>query len=192
MSRERLYRFAYDVCRVLAWVLYPHRYYGRENVPEGAAIICAPHSNALDPILVSLALGRKHYVRHLAKIETRKMPFIGWFMSKCGSIFVRRGESDIDSFKQCIRALKAGEKLMIFPEGTRVHGEDVVEPKNGAVRLAARLRVPIVPVYIPRDKKLFRRMEVVIGEPYYVDAAPHADYDALAREGMDQIWALKR
>jgi len=192
MSRQRWYRFAYEVCRFFMWFLCPYRTYGRENVPEGACIVCAPHSSALDPILISLALGREHYVRHLAKAEIETAPFLGWFMKKCGSIFVRRGEAAIQSFKQCMKALKDGEKLMIFPEGTRVRGDDVVEPKNGAVRLAARLQVPILPVYLPRDKKLFRRTEVIIGEPYMVEKEAHADYDALARESMDRIWALKR
>jgi|P1105metagenome_2_1110788.scaffolds.fasta_scaffold30235_1 1-acyl-sn-glycerol-3-phosphate acyltransferase len=191
MSKERWYDLSYVVFRVIAAIFYPHRYSGAENVPEGAAIICAPHSNALDPLLVSLALGRKHYVHHLAKAEVKKVPLLGWYMKKCGSIFVRRGESDIESYKQCMRVLKAGEKLMIFPEGTRVHGDDVVKPKSGAVRLAAKLHVPILPVYITRDKKIFRRMEVIIGEPYYIEAAPHADYDALAQECMDRILALK-
>ena len=191
MSKERWYDLSYVIFRVIAAIFYPHRFTGQENVPEGPAIICAPHSNALDPILISVSLGIRHYVRHLAKVETESMPFVGWFMKNCGSIFVRRGESDINAFKQCMRALKDGEKLMIFPEGTRVHGDDVVKPKNGAVRLAAKLHVPILPVYITRDKKIFRRMEVIIGEPYYVEAAPHADYDALAQECMDRIWALK-
>ncbi len=191
MTREGLYLFLYRLLDPLSRILYPHTYYGRENVPEGPAIIIANHSNAPDPILVSLALGGKHFVRHLAKAETRKVPFLNWLMKKAGSIFIRRGESDIEGFKQCIRALKAGEKLMIFPEGTRVHGDDVVKPKSGAVRLAAKLHVPILPVYITRDKKIFRRMEVIIGEPYYIEAAPHADYDALAQECMDRILALK-
>ena len=192
MSRVRWYHFAYDVCRILAWFLYPHKYYGSENVPEGACIVCANHSNAADPLLVSLAMGRRHYVRHVAKAETESIPLVGWFMKKCGSIFIHRGESDITAFKQCRKALKDGEKIMIFPEGTRVSGNDCVEPKNGAVRLAAKLRVPILPVYLPRDKKLFRPIEVVIGQPYYVEGGSRADYDALARESMDRIWALKR
>ena len=191
MTREGLYRFLYRIGDPLSRILYPHTYYGRENVPDGPAIIIAPHSNAPDPILVSLALGDKHYVRHLAKAETRKIPFLNWLMKKAGSIFIRRGESDIEGFKQCIRALKAGDKLMIFPEGTRVHGSNTVPPKIGAFRLAAKLHVPILPVYIPRDKKVFRHMDVVIGEPYYVEADAHADYNALAREGMDRVWALK-
>ena len=35
---------------------------------------------------------------------------------------------------EILTALKAGEKLMIFPEGTRVHGDAVVKPKSGVFR----------------------------------------------------------
>lgn len=45
------------------------------------------------------------------------MFIFGWLMKKAGSIFVKRGERDIDSFKQCMRVLKAGEKLIVFPGG---------------------------------------------------------------------------
>ena len=110
---------------------------------------------------------------------------------KAGSIFVKRGERDIDSFKQCMRVLKAGEKLIVFPEGTRVHGDAVVEPKSGVIHMAVRMHVPIVPVYIPRDKKIFHEVPTVIGEPYYPELGDHRDYDRLARELMERIWALK-
>ena len=103
----------------------------------------------------------------------------------------KRGERDIDSFKQCMRVLKAGEKLIVFPEGTRVHGDAVVEPKSGVIHMSVRLHVPIVPVFIPRDKKVFRKVPTVIGEPYYPEVGDHRDYDRLARELMGRIWALK-
>ena len=79
---------------------------------------------------------------------------------------------------------------MIFPEGTRVHGTDSVRPKSGAVRMADRADVPVVPVYLPRDKKLFRKIRVVIGEPYHVHREPGKTYDDLAEELMEKIWAL--
>lgn len=131
MTKEKWYRLVYDVLRPIGALLYPQKFYGLENIPEGPAILCAPHSNVADPILISLALGRKTYVHHLAKAESKTMFIFGWLMKKAGSIFVKRGERDIDSFKQCMRVLKAGEKLIVFPEGTRVHGDAVVEPKSG-------------------------------------------------------------
>ena len=131
MTKEKWYRLVYDVLRPIGALLYPQKFYGLENIPKGPAILCAPHSNVADPILISFALGRKTYVHHLAKAESKTMFIFGWLMKKAGSIFVKRGERDIDSFKQCMRVLKAGEKLIVFPEGTRVHGDAVVEPKSG-------------------------------------------------------------
>lgn len=191
MTKEKWYRLVYSLLRPIGWLLYPQQFVGRENVPEGAAIFCAPHSNIADPILISFALGRKTYVHHLAKDESKSTFLFGWLMRKAGSIFVKRGERDIDSFKKCMRVLKAGEKLIVFPEGTRVHGNAVVKPKSGVIHMAARLHVPIVPVYLPRDKKLFRRVPTIIGKPYYPEVKDHDDYDRLSEELMERIWALK-
>ena len=143
MTKEKWYRLVYDVLRPIGALLYPQKFYGLENIPEGPAILCAPHSNVADPILISFALGRKTYVHHLAKAESKTMFIFGWLMKKAGSIFVKRGERDIDSFKQCMRVLKAGEKLIVFPEGTRVREGDVSHPHVGAVTFACRTDAPM-------------------------------------------------
>lgn len=191
-SQKRWYMFAFVVLWPIALIFFPHRYYGRENIPEGPAIICPPHSSLLDPLFVSLAMGHRFFVHHMAKAELLRVPLVRWIMRKAGTIFVRRGESDIEAFKKCIKALKEGEKLMIFPEGTRVRGDDHVDPKPGAVRLAANQQVPIVPVYLPRDKKVFHHMDVVFGEPYMIPKSRDADYEALSRDLMERIWQLGR
>lgn len=192
---DRLHRRWYHVLYLIAWplvkLLYPFRAYGREKIPEGAVILCAPHTGYIDPVLVSMAMGRKYYVRHMAKAELIRSPLIGFLMQKIGSVFVRRGESDIEAFKKCLRLLKAGEKLMIFPEGTRVHDAEMGPLKPGALRMAQRLRVPVQPVYLTREKKLFRRNDVVFGEPYMVDADRNADMDALCDDLRERILALQ-
>ena len=191
MTKEKWYRLVYDVLRPIAALVYPQRISGVENIPAGPAIFCAPHSNIVDPILVSLALGRDTFTHHLAKAESKTTFIFGWLMKKAGSIFVKRGERDIDSFKQCMRVLKAGEKLIVFPEGTRVHGDAVVEPKSGVIHMSVRLHVPIAPVYIPRDKKVSRTGPTGVEAPYAAGSGDHRDYDRLARELMRRIWALK-
>jgi len=190
MKKEQWYKLVYNVTRPFGCIFFPQKTIGRENVPEGAALICANHSSGLDALMLPYAVGRKHYLRIMAKVELRSVPVIGWILEKAGIIFVRRGERDIDSFKASMRALKSGEKLMLFPEGTRVRGEDTVAAKSGAVHMAARAGVPIVPVYIPRDKKLFRTSLVVIGEPYYIKVENRSEIDNLAQDLMDRIWAL--
>ena len=191
-NQRRWYLFLYIVIWPFVKLFYPCRCYGRENIPEGAAILCPSHSNLPDPFFVSLGMGINSFMHHLAKEESRKIPVLGWIMEHMGSIFVDREEQDIDAYRSCIRVLKAGEKLMVFPEGTRVHGNDVVKPKSGVIRMAAKTHVPIVPIYMPRDKKIFHPFKVVFGEPYYIENAGRNDYDRLAQELMDKIWALGR
>ncbi len=190
-SQKRWYRFYYSIVCVVALIFYPHKFRGRENIPEGPAIICAPHSNFMDPLLVSIAMGRKHFVHHMAKEELMHSALASFFMRKAGSVFIRRGAPDIEAFKQCIRVLKDGEKLMIFPEGTRVRDPEMGSFKPGAVRLAQKLQVPVLPVYITRNKKLFRHMDVVFGEPYLVPRDKSADADALSEDLRQRILALE-
>ena len=78
------------------------------------------------------------------------------------------GKSDVGAIKQAMKYLKEGEKVLLYPEGHRIHesrGEQG-EAKNGAAMLAVRCGVPILPVYVPEQKPWFRRTTVVIGEPY--------------------------
>ena len=190
-KQKRWFHFLFILVWPLVKIFYPCRYYGVENVPDGPCIICPSHSNLPDPFFITLAMGWDGFIHHLAKDDTRNIPFLGFVMEKMGSIFVHRGEQDIEAYKQCIRVLQSGEKLMVFPEGTRVHGNDVVPAKSGVIRMAAKTRSPIVPVYLPRDKKLFHRIDIVFGEAYYIENAGHADYEPLAQDLMDRIWALK-
>lgn len=191
MKKENWYKLCFALARPLGWILFPQRTVGRENIPEGPAIFCANHSDAIDPALISFGLGIGTYTIHLAKAELQKVPLLGQLMEKIGSIFIRRGEQDVNAIKSCMRALKEGNKIILFPEGTRVHGDKVVEPKTGAVHMASRLHVPIVPVYLPRDKKIFRPFRLMIGKPYYVEPQTHGDYNTLAQELMERIWALR-
>ena len=90
--------------------------------------------------------------------------------------------------------LKAGRKLLIFPEGKRVKSGMKSEPKTGAALFAVRGRVPMVPVYIPEGRKLFRRNTVVIGKAYMpvVEGKPdQQQYQQLTAELMKRIMELK-
>jgi len=191
MTNEKWYRVFFSLLRPVVTLLFPLDVRGRENIQEGPLLICPNHSNAVDPFLISIALGSNIFMRHLAKAESVNVPFFGWLMRRIGSIFVKRGEQDIDSFKQCIRTLKSGEKLLVFPEGTRVHGDDRVEAKSGVIRMAAKTNVPIVPVYLTRDKKAFHRSELIFGSPYYITARTHEEYVSAAADLMDRNWMLK-
>ena len=190
-SERCLFNLVYSIVVPVMRLFYHVRSVGRDNLPEGPAVLCANHSHLVDPILAAAACGRRTFMHFIAKQELRGVPFIGWLLGKCGVCFVNRGTGDIDAMRSMMRYLKRGEKIFIFPEGTRTEADNMVDAKTGAVRLASKLNVPIVPVYIPRHKKLFRRIEVLIGRPYSVQGRNHDEYEALSDGIMEHIYALR-
>jgi 1-acyl-sn-glycerol-3-phosphate acyltransferase len=170
------------------------RYKGREKLPEGPAMLCGNHSSNLDPIVMSIGMGMSIHPHYMAKIELFKVPVVSAVIRAIGTIPVNRAAKDIAAIKTAMKYLKAGEKVGIFPEGTR-RSDDGGEAKRGAVQIADQMSVPIVPVYITRKKRLFGVCRVVIGESYMVNPEHKklttTDYNTLAEELMDKIAALR-
>ena len=194
MKEDRLYRFLYAVIYPFFLLLYPIKVVGRENIPEGGAVICPNHTRAIDPFFVVFAFRRKHIMRVMAKIELLRIPALGWLLRNLGVFGVDRGSADIGAVKTALRYLKEGQKLLMFPEGTRVSEGESVEAKTGAAMFATRTGVPIVPVYIAARKRLFRRNLVSIGKPFEPQfegrKATTEELRAIADELMERIYAL--
>ena len=63
----------------------------------------------------------------------------------------------------------AGGVLGIFPEGTR-HKEGIMEHvESGVALIALRSGVPMIPLYIGGKPRLFRRLDVRVGDPIVMD-----------------------
>lgn len=144
---------------------------GRENIPEGPAVICCNHSNMSDPIWVIFGLWPDQMPACMAKKEVMEVPVLGRFLRFLGAIGVDRGAADLSAVKQSLKALRDGNNLLVFPEGTRVRPGKVVEAKTGAALLANRAEVPMLPVFLTRNKKFFCPLKMVIGKPFYVEKA---------------------
>ena len=160
------------------------------NRPEGGVMVCANHSSMLDPLLIAVAFGRNEHLRFMAKKELFTVPVVGKLITGAEAFPVDRGNNDLSAIRTALRFLKSGCKVMLFPEGTRVSADDAVAAKNGAISLASRTGVPVVPVYLGREKRLFRKTELVIGEPYLLGRIPREEYEMRAGELMDKIYEL--
>ena len=177
-------------------LFHPCKAVGRENVPEGAAILCPNHTRMSDPFFVVFALGLGIRPRVMAKAELMSVPVIGWILKKAGVFAVERGKSDVGAVKEALKCLKAGEKLLLFPEGTR-HRDGTIDEsgKSGAAMFSVRTGAPLVPIYIPAEKRWFRRTPVVFGEPFQPQVEGRRgsaeEYKAIARELMSRIAALE-
>lgn len=194
------YRFLYVLMWPFFCLFHPLRVIGRENIPEGGAVICPNHSGLSDPVIACFAFTRRFKLIPMAKSELRKVPFLGMFLEKLGTVFVERGTADMKAVKETLRILKAGGKLLLFPEGTRIrNGVDKfgapAQPKSGAAMFATRTNLPLVPMYIPEKKRWFCPTTVVIGQPYMPEyegrKATAEELDAITAELMRRVYALK-
>lgn len=193
---NKLYRFFYCLVWPFFNLFCPTFHKGRENIPDGPVMICVNHTSNADPVVLAYGLGIRSNPHFMAKVELLKKPIFGWLLKKIGVFGVDRGKSDIGAIKNALTLLKKGEQVAIFPQGTRVRPGMTVSAKSGAIRMASAAKAPILPVFVPEKKRLFRKNLVVIGEPYYIDPKSHrADHDeqnALAAELMSSIIRLGR
>lgn len=186
------YRFIYMLLYPLIHILFPMRFHHRDRIPrQGPIMLCASHSNLVDPLLLAYLLGWDRPMRFMAKKELFKIPLLGGILRKVGTFSVDRGNADMGAIRTSMAILKEKGILGIFPEGTR--RQESGEGKHGAIMLAARSGAQVVPVYIPRRKKLFNKLDLVVGEPYILDRDIRGKdaYEEKSGELMDRIENLK-
>ena len=167
-NANRFYRVFYHLARIALTAFRPLEVIGKENIPDGAAIVCSNHSHMVDPFFIAFAFGIDRNVHVIAKAELFRIPVVSQVLEKLKMIRVDRGVLDATTVKSTLGYLKNGEVVVIFPEGTRVSTDDAVTAKNGAVKIAERTAAPIVPLFLPRKKPYFKKVKLIIGEPYYI------------------------
>jgi 1-acyl-sn-glycerol-3-phosphate acyltransferase len=144
---------------------------GTQHVPTAGPFIIAPsHRSNVDFAFAIYVTRRKTFF--MAKDSLWHNALMGGFIASMGAFPVHRGAADRGALEAAESVLRAGEPLVLFPEGTRKEGPTVGELLEGASFLAARTGAPIVPVGIagtdramPRGAKVPRpaKVHVVIG-----------------------------
>jgi len=190
-----VFKLIYYALYILLYPIYRFHFVGRENIPEGAAVLCANHTANIDAVFLVLANGPRWDFGIIGKEELFRFKPLGAFFKWLGAVPVKRDSGDIQVIRAGFSILKAGKKLLLFPEGTRVKpGMPPVRAKAGAPMFAVRNNVPLVPIYIPAGRKAFKKNTVVIGKPYHpvCDGKPnHERYQQMADELMRCIQDLK-
>lgn len=191
-----LYRIAHRVLYFFYRIFYRFRVVGRENIPEGAAIICGNHNSKSDPVLVALALPVNDKPYFMAKIELFRVPLLKTLIKMLGAFPIDRGNNDLGAIKKTLEYLKMNKKVLIFPQGTRIAEDETAAAKQGVAMIALKTGAPMVPLYLTHGRKLFvNRVEVIIGKPVYAERKPDQSkteaYDEIAEELMNSVYELK-
>ena len=164
--RNKFYARVWRILRPIVLFFLPVELRGTENLEDEAAILCANHSSAWDPILLVMAMPQSFNLRIMAKKQLFSIPLVRWFLRNMGVFPVDRGNSDIGAVKTAISSLRDDWNLLIFPEGTRVKKLGQVTPKSGAGMMAIRAGVKMVPVFIGTAKRLFHKTVIIFGKPF--------------------------
>lgn len=183
-----MYRAARAVAAFLFSWLMPVTYHHIERVQLDAPfILMANHNSLLDPLAVGWKCYRYH-IRFLGKKELVKKRFGRWLFQKLLMIDVDRHNMDMAAMRACLKTLREGHVLGIFPEGTR-HKAGVMESmETGIAMIALRSGVPLLPAYISDKPRLFRRAHVYYADPIYVkDIAQRGVNKEACAEVMERI-----
>jgi 1-acyl-sn-glycerol-3-phosphate acyltransferase len=138
---------------------------GLEKIPDEPVLFVSNHQGYGD-IFLFLGLVRNIQFGFVAKEELMKLPVFGKWIRRIRSIVLERGDAreSLKVFQTGEEWLREGFSLVIFPEGTRSHSDEMAPFKKGSVRLATRTGIPIVPVSLMGAWRLFE-------ENGYVQAA---------------------
>lgn len=164
------------------------------NLPmEGPVIVCANHLNTWDAI--GLVTASKRRIRFIAKEELFHNKFLNWFAHVFDVIPVKRGMRDVEAMKMNLTALKNGEALGLFPEGTRKGLAKGTKVQNGAAYMALKTKVKVVPVGIQGTFKPFTKVKLNYGTPidftnYEPKNPEKEDIEKATKEIMDSIIML--
>jgi len=200
-------RFCVIVLFPLDALLFKLRWHHLDRMPaDGGVLVAVNHISQADtPAMARMIWESGRIPRFLIKHTVFDWPVIGWVMKGAGQLPVyRASEQAADSLDAAIRALKDGQCVIIYPEGTITRTSDYspMQAKTGVARLAlACPDVPIVPIGqwgaqhtlgrggrfrpIPRN-----RHEASVGEP--VDLSEYRDQEPTAeilRVITDQVMA---
>lgn len=174
---------------------------GVENIPrEDGAILAMNHIGYLDFALIgTCALPVKRYVRFMAKKELFDNKIAGPLLRGMHHISVDRSSGSA-SFVAALRALKSGEIVGIFPEGTISVSFELKEFKSGAVRLAMGAGVPVIPAVVWGSQRIWTKkvkrnlkrnkfpISVSFGEPLYFTKADDVEEgEAQLRAAMQAL-----
>lgn len=179
--------------RIYFVVVYRVKVVGTENIPKDKKeplIYCGNHRTYKDPPLIVVTA--KRHVRFLAKEELRKNPLLAFLGVVFGGIYVKRDSKDVSALKTTLKALKNGESIALFPEGTRNGMEKGEKAKDGAAFFAVRTGARVIPVGISGGEKPFKKMTIRYGEPMDFSNRSKDELDEITDEIMEKIVELTK
>lgn len=152
LPARALYAVAAAIVTLVTKVLWPWKIEEARKLwdDDRGRIVVMNHTSMLDPVIIICSLyyhGKR--VRAIAKSEFYANTFVSWIFSRAGTIPIKRGTADLKAVRRAQAALRRGEVVLIFPEGTRIKSDDQPVTIHGGFALMAQMaKAPVQPVAI--------------------------------------------
>jgi 1-acyl-sn-glycerol-3-phosphate acyltransferase len=171
---SRLYFAVAVLSRPVVRFAFRLRWTGLEHVPpEGGFVLAANHTSNFDPWPLGIPLFPRRWLRFMAKSELYWWPLRA-VLNAAGAFPVERGRGDVEAIAKAVELVRAGEVVVMFPEGTRqrkgLRKKWEARPHTGAARIAWEAGAPLVPAAIKGTDRLARLgpLRVAYGPPVEV------------------------
>jgi 1-acyl-sn-glycerol-3-phosphate acyltransferase len=131
---------------------------GREHIPlQGGLCIVSNHGSIYDVLLALAYIGRPF--GFIAKKELAYIPLLNMWIYLLGGFFIDRKNirSAVKTINKGIKRIKAGDAIIIFPEGHRSRGQGLLPFRPGALKLATQAGSPIVPMALSGSYEVFEK-----------------------------------
>ena len=185
------YKIVQVLVKTFFFFVFRIKVHGKENMPSsGGAVVAVNHKSNWDVPIAGIYSPRQ--LGFMAKAELFKNKILSWLFTSLGAFPVQRGKGDIGAIKSALLRLRNGDIVAMFPEGKRVKQNEKVKAKPGAVMLATKANVPIVPIKLTGEYKWFSKIDMYIGKPIdyselYKEKLTAEDLQKLADELMNTI-----
>ena len=155
---DRSRAVAHRGARALLWLTRAGlRIDGLENLPVGQPhIIAANHASYLDVLVLTAVLPPRYAFVAKRELVHKRIPRL--VLSALGTLFVERFEvgEALQDFDHTVGALRAGQSLVFFPEGTFTRQPGLRAFRTGAFKLAVEASVPLLPLALRGTRSIIR------------------------------------
>lgn len=157
LARHSIQRWVWLYVRILRGLgLFTLQIDGAEQLNQQGVLVVANHPTLMDAVLLMSVMPNATFI---VKAAMAHNPITCWIVALAG--YIPNDEVGVELVDKAAAALRAGETLMIFPEGTRTQG-DTLTLKRGAANIALAANCPLLPVMIDCQPMTLRK-----GEPWY-------------------------
>jgi 1-acyl-sn-glycerol-3-phosphate acyltransferase len=196
MSKHTFLRLVRAIARVVLRVIARIEIVGSIDYHSGGFIVAGNHVGRLEAFLVILLANRDDIILILAE-KYKKYAIWRYIARKVDAIWINRFDADFGALRAVLKRLQNGEVLAVAPEGTRSPTEALLPGQSGAVYLAAKSNLPLIPVgivgtedrVVKQRLKRLQRLDITarVGEPYRLPPMPKTGRDEWLQAQTDDL-----